>query len=97
MKHEAQPMQACLQSVACHWAKCQLNEVKMKISLRQNYKEIKNEKLKISLRQRYKEIKNEKLKIKNEIQKITLYYPLEIPPPLGGRLGGGQKELRIKN
>ena len=21
-KHEAQPMQACLQSVACRWAKC---------------------------------------------------------------------------
>ena len=23
MKHEAQPMQACLQSVACRWAKCE--------------------------------------------------------------------------
>ena len=27
----------CLQSVTCRLAKCQLNEVKMKISLRQNY------------------------------------------------------------
>ena len=56
--------------------------------------------MKISLRQKYKEIKNEKLKIKNEIQKITLYYPLEIPPPLGGRLGRGlknNKELRMQN
>ena len=41
-KHEAQPMQACLQLVACRWVKCQLNEVKMKIE---------NGKLKISLRQ----------------------------------------------
>ena len=23
MKHKAQPMQACLQSVACRWAKCE--------------------------------------------------------------------------
>ena len=52
------------------------------------------------LKIRYKEIKNEKLKIKNEIQKITFYYLSEIPPPLGGRLGGGlknNKEFRIKN
>ena len=61
---------------------------------------IKNLELRISLRQRYKEIENVKLKIKNEIQKITFYYLSEIPPPLGGRLGGGLKnneELRIKN
>ena len=30
-KHEAKPKQACLISVACRLAKCQLNEVKMKI------------------------------------------------------------------
>ena len=41
-------------------------------------------------------MKNEKLAFGRDT-KIILYYTSEIPPPLGGRLGGGQKKLRIKN
>ena len=66
-KHEAQPMQACLQSVACRWAKCQLNEVKIKMKNHSPFEVESNEQgfSEVRLVGGLKIMKNLELRIKN--------------------------------